>query len=86
MTTKAEATFEIESWDEQPWDGREGLPKLTRASVKKTYKGDIQGEGTVEFVMAYRDDTSASYVGIERVVGSVRRPDGQFRAAIGWHV
>ena len=46
--------------------------------MKKTYTGDIQGESTVEFVMAYRDDGSATYVGMERVVGSLGGKTGSF--------
>ena len=78
MRTKANATFEIKSWDERPWDVREGLPKLTLASVRKSYRGDIDGEGVVEYVMAYREDGSASYVGLERIVGRIGRRSGSF--------
>jgi uncharacterized protein DUF3224 len=74
----ADATFEINAWDEHPWDARDGLPKLTRAEVKRTYHGDIEGEGAAIFVMAYRDDGTAAYVGLERIVGRLAGKAGSF--------
>ena len=64
-----EATFEIANWDEKPfeeWDGG----KLTRASVKATYAGGIQGESLIEYLMSYGPDGSVTYVGIERIDGT----------------
>jgi hypothetical protein len=78
MTLHASATFEIKAWDEKPYDEFDGGRKLTRASVKKAFKGDIEGEGSVEYVMAYDEAGSASYVGIERVVGRLGGRAGSF--------
>ena len=71
MTTRASATFEIKAWDEKPYDEFEGGRKLTRASVKKVFHGDIEGESSVEYLMVYGQDGSASFVGMERVMGRV---------------
>ena len=78
MKTHASATFEIKAWDEQPYAEFEGGRKLTRASVKKTLHGDIEGEGSVEYLMAYGEDGSACFVGMERVVGRVGNRSGSF--------
>jgi hypothetical protein len=78
MSTHATATFEIKSWDEKPYNEIEGLPKLTRASVTKSFKGDIEGEGTLEYLMMYRADGSASFIGLERVVGRLGGRSGSF--------
>lgn len=78
MSTHATATFEIKSWDEKPYNEIEGLPKLSRASVAKSFKGDIEGEGTLEYLMMYRADGSASFVGLERIVGRVSGRSGSF--------
>lgn len=78
MRTHATATFEVKSWDEKPYNEMEGGPKLTRARVAKSFEGDIEGEGTLEYLMIYRDDGSASFVGLERVVGSVGKRSGSF--------
>ena len=78
MKHGANARFAIKSWDEKPYSEGQGLPKLTRAAVTKTFTGDITGEGHVEYLMMYRSDGSASFVGFERVVGSVAGRAGSF--------
>lgn len=65
------ASFDIESWDEQTYD-----TGLTRGKVVATYHGDIEGTGTWETLMAYADDGSARYVGLERVVGRIAGREG----------
>jgi hypothetical protein len=74
----AKGRFAIKSWDEKPYSEGEGLPKLTKASVAKTFTGDIEGEGHVEYVMMYRDDGSAAFVGLERIVGRIGSRTGSF--------
>ena len=78
MKQSASARFAIKSWDEKPYSEGENLPKLTRASVTKTYTGDIVGEGQVEYLMMYRSDGSATFVGLERVVGRIAGKSGSF--------
>ena len=78
MKQTANARFAIKSWDEKPYDEGQGMPRLTRASVRKTYSGDIAGEGQVEYLMMYRGDASATFVGLERIVGQVAGRTGSF--------
>jgi hypothetical protein len=74
----ANARFTIKSWDEKPYSEGQDLPKLTRAAVTKTYTGDIAGEGHVEYLMLYRSDGSATFVGLERIIGQVAGKVGSF--------
>ena len=78
MTKTANARFAIKSWDEKPYSEATGEPKLTRASVTKTYTGDIEGEGQVEYLMMYRSDGSAAFVGLERILGRMSGKTGSF--------
>lgn len=78
MKKSAHARFVIKSWDEKPYSEGQELPKLTRASVTKTFTGDIEGEGQVEYLMMYRSDGSATFVGLERVVGQIGGKTGTF--------
>ena len=78
MRKQANATFTIKSWDEKAYEEKEGAPKLTRAGVTKEYKGDIEGEAKVEYLMMYRSAGSASFIGLERVTGSVGGRSGSF--------
>jgi hypothetical protein len=78
MKKTAQARFAIKSWDEKPYSEGADLPKLTRASVTKTFTGDLEGEGVVEYLMMYRSDGSAAFVGLERVVGQIDGKAGTF--------
>jgi hypothetical protein len=78
MQKHAKATFGIKSWDEKPYDEVEGAPKLMRASVTKSYQGDIEGAGKLEYLMMYRTAGSASFMGLERVTGSIGGRSGSF--------
>jgi hypothetical protein len=78
MKNSANARFAIKSWDEQPYGEGPDQPRLTRASVTKTYTGEIEGEGQVEYLMMYRSDGSAAFVGLERVVGRIAGKTGTF--------
>jgi len=75
-TTKGR--FAIKSWDEKPYSEGDGLPKLTKASVEKTFTGDLEGEGHVEYLMMYRSDGSAAFVGLERITGRIGEKTGTF--------
>ncbi len=74
----ANARFAIKTWDEKPYSEGPDLPKLARASVAKTLTGDLEGEGLVEYLMMYRSDGTASFVGFERVVGRLGGRSGSF--------
>ena len=78
MKQTANARFAIQSWDEKPYGEGEDRPKLARASVAKSYTGDIEGDGQVEYLMMYRSDGSAAFVGLERVVGRMGGKAGTF--------
>jgi hypothetical protein len=78
MRKSANARFAIKSWDEKPYSEGQDLPRLTRATVTKTFTGDIEGEGQVEYLMMYRSDGSATFVGLERVVGRIGGKTGTF--------
>jgi hypothetical protein len=71
----AKGGFEIKDWQEKPAGPKTG-PKLTRASVKQRYTGDIKGNGTIEYVMAYRPDKTAEYTGIEVITGTIGNRKG----------
>ena len=78
MKQTANARFAIKSWDEKPYSEGKDQPRLTRASVVKTYTGDIEGDGQVEYLMMYRTDGSAAFVGLERIVARVGGKTGSF--------
>jgi hypothetical protein len=76
MHTEITASFDITAWDEHQFDRRARAGKLTRAKVTKVYKGDIDGESITEWLMAYSNDGSASFVGVERIRGTIAGRQG----------
>ena len=76
MSTHASATFEITSWDEKPYEQLEGGGKLSRATVAQTYHGDLEGDARTEYLMAYRADGTADFVGLQRLAGRVGQRSG----------
>jgi len=78
MSKRATATFEIKGWDEKPYDEMEGGPKLARARVSKVFHGDLEGNSALEVLLVYRQDGTASFIGLERVAGSLLGRPGTF--------
>lgn len=69
MTTLT-GEFQLASWDEHTYLDLEGERKLTRASVAQHFSGDLEGEGTVEWLMCYAEDGTARFVGMQHVEGT----------------
>jgi len=78
MKQTASARFAIKNWDEKPYSEGQNEPKLTRATVTKTFTGDIEAESQVEYLMMYRSDGTAAFVGLERVSGRIAGKSGSF--------
>lgn len=78
MTTHASGTFKVEGWEEDTYGDREDGRKLTRASVKQAFSGDIEGSGEAEWLMCYRPDETAEFVGLQRVEGQLGERSGSF--------
>lgn len=78
MSTFANAVFTIDRWNEEPLHEKEGLPKMTRVRAEVTYQGDIEGKGLVDYLMIYREDGSANFIGLERIQGGVAGYTGAF--------
>ena len=79
MSTAIEATFDVTNWDEHEFDRHAGAGKLTKAKVTKSYHGDISADSLTEWLMSYSDDGTASFVGLERIIGSVGQARGNAR-------
>jgi len=77
-STHATGRIEVNTYEPQPYEEVDGGPNLVEIHVTETFSGDIEGEGVVRFLQAVRDDGSASFVGIERVTGSIAGRQGSF--------
>ena len=61
------ATFTVESWDEQTVQDGPDSRKLTHATVKQSVTGDLTGTGLAHWLMSYRPDGTADYLGLQQV-------------------
>jgi Protein of unknown function (DUF3224) len=76
--TRASCSFKVESWDEEPiGDGPDGR-KSTHATVKQSITGDVTGTGIAHWLMCYRPDGTADYVGLQQVEGRLGDRAGTF--------
>jgi hypothetical protein len=76
--THADAVIAVRKYEPAPYETPGEGPALARIHVEEVFSGDIQGDGVVEFLQAANADGSASFVGIERVTGSVAGRSGSF--------
>jgi hypothetical protein len=64
-------TFCMSHWDEETTRVFPNGAKLTRAEVTQSYEGDMSGEGTVEYLMAYTPGSPVRFVGLEVLIGTI---------------
>src|SRR4051795_9539816 len=76
--TRATGKITVKSYEPAPYDEPADGPTLSRIHVEETFSGDIEAEGVVDFLQAQMADGSASFVGIERVTGSLGQRSGSF--------
>jgi hypothetical protein len=76
--THAQGKFDIASWDEEPYVEIDEARKLTRATVTERFSGDVEGDGSVQWLMFYRTDGTADFVGMQHVEGTLGGRKGSF--------
>jgi hypothetical protein len=76
--TRANAVITVHKYEPAAYDEPAEGPALTRIHVEESFSGDISGDGVVEFLQAARAGGSASFVGMERVIGTLAGRSGTF--------
>ena len=76
--TRADVKFKIVSWDESPFDERDDGPKLSQAHIQRSFDGDLIGTGNLMYLMTHLERGNASFLGYEKVVGSLAGRSGSF--------
>jgi hypothetical protein len=83
---KAKGEFHVTGWDEKTYEELKGKAKLTQAHITQDYNGDLEGSGTWDLLMCYREDGTAVYTGFGKFEGKfgdrkgvvVMKSDGAF--------
>jgi uncharacterized protein DUF3224 len=69
--TKARGEFTVQSAGEEAYEALDGGVRLTHAHGTQTFSGDIEGDGAVHWLMLYRGDKTAQFVGMQRIAGMI---------------
>lgn len=79
MDQRATGEFETSTEHEPPFDDQPGA-LLARSVVTKKFQGDLAGSGVVHMTAALSsaENTSAGYVALERVQGTLHGRSGSF--------
>ena len=75
---RATGRIEVKTYDDRAYDEPSDGPALHHITVTETFHGDIEAEGSVQFLQVVRLDKSASFVGVERVDGTLAGRHGSF--------
>lgn len=78
MSTRATGTLDTKSWEEKTFTEIDGGGKLTHANVTMFFRGDLEGETTLQYLMVYLGDNTGSFLGLEHVVGKIGDRSGSF--------
>jgi hypothetical protein len=76
--TRANAKITVSKYEPVPYEEPAAGPALSRIHVEESFSGDIEADGAVEFLQAAQPDGTASFVGIERVTGTIAGRSGTF--------
>lgn len=74
----ASGTFEVTPGGEETLHEIDGGPRLAHATGVQRFTGDLQAEGAVDWLMCYLPDRSATFVGLQRIDGSIGGRSGTF--------
>lgn len=75
---RATGRIEVKTYEPKAYEEPSEGPQLVEIHVSETFVGDIEGDGVARFLQAMRPDGSASFVGLERVTGSIAGRRGSF--------
>jgi hypothetical protein len=78
MGKQAKSSFKVKSGSQRSFSEVEGGPMLTKGSYTIVYKGDLQGEGTLEELKIHHTNIIVSIYGLERVIGRLGDKSGSF--------
>ncbi len=69
-------TFEMRGWDEQVMEGPADGPRVAAATMTVALAGDLEGEATARWHLAYGDSSQTPYVGVWTIRARLGGRDG----------
>ena len=74
---KASGQFKITGGHEEAYAERKP-GRLTRSGGTQEFSGDVEGSGRIEWLMCYRADRTAEFVGMQEIDGTIDGRRGEF--------
>ena len=74
---RAVASFQLDKFDPAPPYLEGDGVRHNRVRIEKTFRGDIEGHGSVE-MLAAQSEAGAGYVALEHIAGTVNGRSGSF--------
>ncbi len=71
-------SIQVLEWNPVPFNQVDAGTSLVQIDVREEFRGDLVGEGTARLLQALRSDGTASFVGLERVAGTLEDKTGTF--------
>lgn len=75
---RATGRTDVKTYAATPFDERADAPSLVEVNLTETFRGDIEGESSVRVLQVANPDGSMTFVGLQRVRGSVGGRAGSF--------
>ena len=75
---KYQSTFEIKGWDVADEDGVEELADISRATIRKSFDGELTGTSVGYGLLLQTPEQTGGYVVIERVAAKADGREGTF--------
>lgn len=76
MIQKLQGTFQIESWDESPFQENDDGSKQSHAKIKQAYSGSSEGSSEIQYLMSYQGFSAAVFVGYEKIIANIAGKSG----------
>ncbi|WP_286264860.1 DUF3224 domain-containing protein [Thalassotalea atypica] len=78
MKFTSTGNFEISTWNEEAYVEQADGTKQSHAKITQTYRGDIEGSSSLQYLMSYHSPTVAEFVGFETIIAAIGDKKGQF--------
>jgi len=78
--TQANTTRSVKDWQRKTWHNKTEVPgtNLFRVEIFHRYEGVIEGEGSIQYLIAENKNLTGSTIALEKVTGSVDGRSGTF--------
>jgi len=78
MSTRVVVPFVVTAWEPSEIPSAEGGPKLGRAMIRKTFRGELEGTSETEMLSCRGEAGGAGYIAQEVVTGTLAGRAGTF--------